>query len=155
MNQQQKRKVYLVDNFLQLGIAFRVVVYCLAAFMFVLLTLTFWQTFVTDGGLFAEHLINSCRRHAPVLVGMFLFLPFAIYDSIKLSHKFAGPIQRLRTDLENFHDDKSIRVHFRDHDYLQDLPDTVNELLDYIQNLESQITSQKQEENVLAETLSK
>ena len=145
----KNRKVHLIDKFLQLSIAYRVVVYCMAAFLFVLLTLTFWTTFVT-GKPFAENLLSNCSRHAPVLVGMFLFLPFAILDSIKFSHRIAGPIHRLRHDLDNYRVDRSVRVQFRQDDYLQDLPETINEILEQLQILENDV---KKNDESLRETL--
>ena len=145
------RKNYLIDSHLQFSIVTRVFVYFVASILFVALTLTFWNTYVSVGGSFLGNLVSTFTLHSPVFLMSILFLPFAIYDSLKLSHRFAGPIYRLRQDLEMYKSDSKVRTRIRKTDFLQDLPDSINDLLEELESLKKQQklnVSQKQLERV-------
>ena len=134
-----RRKKFLVEDQIQMSVAKRVTGYGVIALLFVLLTLTFWNTYVIAGGSFTQNLYSTLINYSPFFAFMGLFIPFAVYDSICLTHKIAGPIFRMRSDLAKHKQDKSVRIRLRKGDMLQVLPDQINGLLGRIAELENQV----------------
>lgn len=141
MNKQ--RKSFLVDCQVQLHIAARVAIYWCAAVIFVILPLAFVRTFTGDGGFFAANILEVSSEYWPVFLMMFLFLPFAVYDSIKVSNRFAGPIYRLRNELKRRESGEVVGpIKFREGDYYSDLPASINTLIAQIDDLEAKASGQ-------------
>lgn len=147
--EKQSRKNLIIDRKIQFMVAKRVVIYWASSFMFVALTLTFWKTFVSDGGLFLNNFIGSFVDYGPVFLVMLFFLPFAVFDSIRLTHRLVGPIYRLRSDLESFKNNNNVRTKIRETDFFQELPIAINEVLNQIQTLQSNETEEPVDQEVL------
>jgi hypothetical protein len=65
------------------------------------------------------------------LAVMFCVTPIFLYDTVKLSHRFAGPILRLRRGLHELASgDEAERVTFRPGDFWGELADDFNAILD-------------------------
>lgn len=146
MNHQ--RKIILIDKEVQLRIAGRVIIYWCAAILFVILPLTFFKTFTVPGSLFLNNLVEVGREHSPVFLIMLAFLPLAVYDSIKLSHKFTGPIYRLRKDLDRFQNGEDVKFSFRKDDFWTDIPESINAIVDKIDDLEAQVAEELERDSV-------
>jgi len=149
MTQAYKRRIILIDKEVQLRIAARVAGYWCAAILFVILPLAFLKTFVDHGSLFVGNIFVVCSDHWPVFAMMLMFLPFAVYDSIRMSHKLAGPIHRLRTDLDRYRIGETVTIRFRENDFWIDLPDSINELISRIDVLESQVAEELEHDSVV------
>lgn len=68
-----------------------------------------------------------CTRHAPLLLVIASLFPVFAYDSIKLSHRFVGPIVRLRGALRAVAAGQSVQpLQFRKGDFWQDMADSFN-----------------------------
>ncbi len=79
----------------------------------------------------AQHARELWNRHAVLLVVIVSLFPVFVYDSIKLSNRFAGPILRLRRALREAAAGESLRpVTFRKDDFWQDMADNYNALLE-------------------------
>jgi hypothetical protein len=79
---------------------------------------------------FGEYASVLWSRHAPLLVVIASLFPVFAYDSIKLSHRFVGPIVRLRGALKAAAAGQPIKpVQFREHDFWHDMADSFNELM--------------------------
>jgi len=62
---------------------------------------------------------------------MVFLLPVFVLDAIKLSHRFAGPIYRLRYTIRKIaHGDPAPRLKFRDFDFWQGLAEDFNRMVD-------------------------
>ena len=69
-------------------------------------------------------------RHAQTLALMLLACPFFIYRSVKFSHRFAGPIWRLRREMKNLGAGNHVEpIRFRRRDFWQELADDFNRVL--------------------------
>lgn len=67
----------------------------------------------------------------PFLLVMIFLLPVFVLDTIKLSHRFAGPIYRLRQTIRLIAEGNApTRLKFRDFDFWQGLADDFNQMLD-------------------------
>jgi hypothetical protein len=70
------------------------------------------------------------ERNAPLFVVVLALFPVFAYDSIKLSHRFVGPITRLRSALrEAARCERVQTLQFRQDDYWQDIASNFNILL--------------------------
>ena len=77
-----------------------------------------------------DHLNDMWRTHGPFLLVLVFLLPVFVVDSIKLSHRFAGPIYALRRAIREIADGKSPRkLKFRRHDFWHDLAQDYNAML--------------------------
>lgn len=100
-----------------------------------------WFAFIAVAGLVAfclqilsnpfrsieEHAQQVWWTHGPFLLVMFFLLPVFILDTIKLSHRFAGPIYRLRNTIRSLAQGEEVRpLKFREVDFWQELADDFN-----------------------------
>lgn len=79
---------------------------------------------------FGQHFMSLWQRHSALLVVVGALFPVFLYDSIKLSNRFAGPIMRLRSALrEAAAGELSRPIVFRKDDFWQDIANNYNALL--------------------------
>ena len=79
----------------------------------------------------AEHTQQVWWTHGPFLLVMVFLLPVFVLDTIKMSHRFAGPIYRLRqVILEIAEGNPPPRLKFRDFDFWKGLADDFNRMVD-------------------------
>jgi hypothetical protein len=72
-------------------------------------------------------------RHAPLLIVIASLFPVFAYDSIKLSHRFVGPIVRLRGALKAAAAGQPVKpVQFRENDFWHDMADSFNDLMQQV-----------------------
>jgi hypothetical protein len=77
-----------------------------------------------------EHAQNVWWTHGPFLLVMVFMLPVFIVDTIKLSHRFAGPIYRLRQTVRALADGAPFQpMKFRDVDFWQGLAEDFNKMV--------------------------
>jgi hypothetical protein len=76
------------------------------------------------------HLLDLWWSQGPFLLVMLFLLPVFVMDSIKLSHRFAGPIFSLRRTIRSVADGAAPRkLKFRKKDFWQDLAEDYNAML--------------------------
>ncbi len=69
--------------------------------------------------------------HGPFLLVMLFLLPVFVHDTIKLSHRFAGPIYRLRQTIRSIaQGNPAKRLKFRDYDFWQGLAEDFNTMVE-------------------------
>ncbi len=100
-----------------------------------------WCAFIAVAGLVAfclqvlsnpfrtmeEHAQQVWWTHGPFLLVMVFLLPVFILDTIKLSHRFAGPIYRLRNTIRSLAKGEEFRpLKFREIDFWQGLAEDFN-----------------------------
>jgi len=106
----QKRKRYLVNKKLQIGLFLKWIIAPLVL-IFALLYYSRWNFYV--------------------LILAFLGFIFLSWRTLILSHRFAGPIYRLEKDLADIaKGDFSIRIKFRKKDELKSIAEGINKILD-------------------------
>jgi nitrogen fixation/metabolism regulation signal transduction histidine kinase len=78
----------------------------------------------------AEHVRNLSWTHGPVIMVMLFLLPVFVIDTIKLSHRFAGPIFALRRAMREVVQGKPARqARFRSNDFWHELAEDYNAML--------------------------
>ena len=78
------------------------------------------------------------QRYAPFLIISAAMLPIFLRDTMRLSNKFAGPIQRLRRAMEGVAQGTHVKpIGFRRGDFLQDIATDFNLMLARCQRAEA------------------
>ena len=78
-----------------------------------------------------EIVSSAWWTYGPLLLVLGALIPVFVYDSIRLSHRFAGPVFRLRQVIENMANGaKPEKVTFRDNDFWKELADDMNRVID-------------------------
>jgi len=78
----------------------------------------------------AAHLEDIWFTHGPFLLVLDFLLPVFVVDSIKLSHRFAGPIYSLRRAIRDIGQGKPARkLKFRRHDFWHEIAEDYNVML--------------------------
>jgi hypothetical protein len=127
---QPRRKKKFIDSRVQGALARRIIVHWLV-FLSVALLVSFILQVLTDPFRpLKAHLQNIWWTHGPFLLVTAFLLPVFIVDTIKLSHRFAGPIFALRRAIREIVQGKPPRkLKFRRKDFWQNLADDYNAML--------------------------
>ncbi len=126
---ESPRHQYFIDNEVQAAVLIRVAVYglSLTAYFAITLICTQWMD-EPDHGLL-ESLVKSFEDVAYWLPGFLLLVPVAAHDLLKMTNQFAGPITRLRREMNLLVQGRSDRpLNFREDDYWVDLTSSYNQI---------------------------
>lgn len=126
-----KRRRTLVDREVQGGLIRRVALHWVVFFFCNTLALMFWiRLFEQPDASWSETFISTVRRFLPFFVITFALIPAFVWDTLKLSHRFAGPITRLRNTLKDLKDGRAVApLRFRENDYWQEIATHFNEVM--------------------------
>ena len=130
MSKRLRSRVW-VDGQVQGAIAIHVAVHwCLFAGVACVLTLAMQYVFNPLTSM-SDQLQNVWRNQGPFLIVMFTLLPIFVYDTVKLSNRFAGPILRFRRLIQDIGQGKPVKkLKFRDNDFWSGLADDFNQLIE-------------------------
>ena len=136
---QPRRTKHFIDSNVQGALARRIVFHWLA-FMAVAFFVSFiLQVLSNPFRPISAHLTDVWFTHGPFLLVMFFLLPIFVMDSIKLSHRFAGPIFALRRAVREIAAGQAPRkLKFRRRDFWQDLAVDYNTMLTQLGAFEGQ-----------------
>jgi hypothetical protein len=116
------RKRFFVDWRVQGALIVRVVLYWLLCLFTMALLLLVWRMFSVPIRPFHTHLTELWSLFGPAAVASMLLLPAVVYDLVRLSNRFAGPMFRLRRVMHDMAQGKTGEiVRFRDGDFWQEL----------------------------------
>jgi hypothetical protein len=77
--------------------------------------------------MFYTHFDDMWFHFGPALVASLLLLPLVLFDVIRFSNRFAGPLVRLRRAMRTLaRGEQVLPIKFRDGDYWQDFADDFN-----------------------------
>ncbi len=130
MSNPQRTKKF-VDTKVQGALARRLVLHWLI-FMVVASTVAFVLQVLSNPFLpLMDHVENIWLTQGPFLLVMVFLLPVFVLDTIKLSHRFAGPIFSLRRAMREVAQGKQPRkLKFRGNDFWHDLATEYNAVID-------------------------
>lgn len=88
-------------------------------------------------------LLNRCLQAlGPSLIALLMILPLLLLDSLRFSHRFAGPMGRLRREVGRLADGQwQGALRFRKGDYWHTLADEINRVAARLKVLESSTNS--------------
>lgn len=125
---RQNRKRYLVDNEVQLSLVKRMIVHWLLfVALFMGLVIAVESGFRGPGTSIAEIVQQTLEKYAMPLIIMVALMPAFLYDAIKLSNRFVGPIYRLKKGLSSLAKcQETPELKFRKGDFWGELADDFN-----------------------------
>lgn len=134
---QFKRTRLFIDPPVQGRLLCRVVIYWLTG-VAVIGALAGLQVWMERSGAPTSVVLNrALLAFGPALIAAFVLLPLILFDALRFSNKFAGPIFRLRNAVRRLADGSSYEpIHFRKGDYWFDLAEEFNRLADRLERLE-------------------
>ena len=95
---------------------------------------------------FTGSLAAMWKHNAHLLIALVVLAPLIVYEAIKLSHRFAGPMVSFRRALHGLGNGESVTpVHFRENDYWKDLAESLNCVIERIERLEADKQLQQRE----------
>ncbi len=123
----KRGKVY-IDRIVQGTLARRIVVHWCVFFALSMISLTALEFFLGDPELsFAGHLSVIWGKYAFFVILMVSILPTFVYDSMKLSNRFAGPVMRLRESIRDLAQGENVEeLKFRENDFWRELSEDFN-----------------------------
>ena len=121
------RKRFFVDYRVQGALIVRVVLYWLMCLLTMTLLLLGWGMIADPVRPLNAHLTELWALHGPAAVASLLLLPAVIFDLVRVSNRFAGPMFRLRRSMHDLAQGKPVAaVHFRHGDFWQEFADDFN-----------------------------
>ena len=134
---KRKRKKLFVDRPIQVALLQRVLLYWFCCLLFITIPILIGRTLSDPSRLFYEQLDIVWDRYWPVFSAAALMLPFVAYDMLRLSHRFVGPILRLRREMARLAAGEAVGpLRFRDNDYWHDLTDSFSQIAERLQVVE-------------------
>jgi hypothetical protein len=125
-----RRKKQFIDRCVQGSLARRIIGHWLA-YVLVAAVVAFLLQLLSDPFRpLNEHLYDLWWSHGPFLLVLVFLLPVFVMDTVKISHRFAGPVYALRRAIRDIVQGKPARkLKFRRHDFWHDLADDYNAML--------------------------
>lgn len=150
MRNKKRRKTF-IDRPVQGQLLFRVFVYwslcmsgvfCILAGVPIVLS---WFLTSGDAPTISQLVLQTWRMFWPALFASGLLLPFLLLDVVRMSHRFAGPMYRLRNALRDAADGKAVApIHFRDGDFWCEMAEEFNQVAARLRDLEPAVNGEKQ-----------
>jgi hypothetical protein len=133
-----RRSKKFIDSSVQGSLARRIIFHWLLFLLVASLAAFVLQALSNPFRPLSAHVRDIWWTHGPFLLVLFFLLPVFVVDSIKLSHRFAGPIYSLRRAIRDIAQGKPARkLKFRRHDFWQDVADDYNAMLLRLELLDS------------------
>ncbi len=121
------RKRMFVDYQVQGALIVRVVLYWLTCLLSMMLLLLGWGILADPFHPLNAHLTRVWELYRPAAVASLLLLPIVIFDLVRLSNRFAGPMFRLRRSMHDLAQGKPVALlRFRHGDFWQEFADDFN-----------------------------
>lgn len=148
-----KRRSLLIDRPVQIGLVLRIVFHWLAFLAAVVVVLPLYRAIV-QGDIVTPMSVQASKAAVDGVILFTLFLallPYFIYDTFKITNRFAGPMYRLHRQMRELgHGKKLEPVHFRKGDYWHDVAKDFNAMVDRLQNGGNTDAGDKVEEEAAA-----
>lgn len=124
----------LVDRRVQLSLVRRVVIHWIsfvALFLLIVLTL---EMFLREPGVSAlDSFAVSLKKNALLFTLMLAIMPAFLYDTVKMSNRFAGPVSRLKNGLSALANGEQVEeMNFRKGDFWGELAEDFNRVVQRI-----------------------
>ena len=122
-----RRQKFFVDAKVQGALVWRVIAYWAFCLLTITLMILCWRILTGPARMFYTHFDDMWFHLGPALVASLLLLPLVVFDVVRLSNRFAGPLIRMRRAMRALAKGEAPRpIKFRDGDYWQDFADDFN-----------------------------
>lgn len=146
MSRFQRRKVY-IDSSVQGALARRIILHWVVFLCVASLVAFVLQVLSNPFRPLVDHLRDMWWSQGPFLVVMLFLMPVFVVDTVKISHRFAGPIFSLRRAIREIAQGKPARkLKFRDNDFWHELSEDFNAMLVHLGLLNDEVPVDADEE---------
>jgi hypothetical protein len=137
MKQKQGlRKQLFVDSKVQGSLVKRVVIYWIMCLVTLTLMILCWRIVTGPARMFYTHFDDMWFHFGPALIGSFLLLPVVIFDIVRMSNRFVGPLLRLRRSMKSLaHGEEVAPLEFREGDFWKEFAQEFNAVADHMHKL--------------------
>jgi hypothetical protein len=127
-----KRRKALIDPEVQGGILKKIAIHWVLFFICNAIALTIWiRLFEQPDANWTQTLGDTVRRFLPFFVITLALIPAFVWDTLKLTNRFAGPIHRLRCALADANAGRAVApLQFRTNDYWKEIAENFNAVLE-------------------------
>ena len=131
---QCRRSQIFIDREVQGVLMLRVGFYWLCCLLSIVLMVLCWNVVTGPPRRFVDLFAEIVERNAPALVASLILLPMVMIDVVRMSHRFVGPMVRLRGALRELAINGRARpIAFREHDYWQELAADFNRVAERVE----------------------
>lgn len=126
-----KRRTALVDPEVQGGILRKIAFHWVAFFVCNAMALMIWiRLFEQPDADWGQTFSDALRRFLPFFVITLALIPAFVWDTLKLTNRFAGPIRRLRSALQDASEGRAVApLSFRSNDYWKEIASNFNDVM--------------------------
>lgn len=144
---REKRIRKFIDGKLQGALILRVLVYAFCCFTVVTVMILTWRITVSGPArVFYKHFDDLWYQYAPVVIALLLLLPLIMIDVVRFSHRFVGPMLRMRRAMKELAEGGKVEpIRFRKNDFWHEAADHFNMLLRRVQEQDEQLAKVKQQ----------
>jgi hypothetical protein len=129
MDRPQRRRKY-IDSTVQGALARRVIFHWLLFLAVASAAALMLQVLSDPFRPAGEHLANMWYTQGPFLIVVIFLLPVFVVDTVKISHRFVGPVQSLRRTMRGVADGQPPKkLQFRRQDFWHELADDYNAMI--------------------------
>ncbi|TWT48320.1 hypothetical protein [Botrimarina hoheduenensis] len=122
-----RRNKQFIDSEVQGALARRMAIHWLMYALMAALLLIGIRWLVNPNTPLVDHLNEAWRSYGPVFIILLSMAPLFIYDAMKLSNRFTGPVLRLRRGLNELASGKAAEeIKLREEDFWQDIAEDFN-----------------------------
>jgi hypothetical protein len=137
--QSKKRRRMYIDRRVQGDLFRRVLLYWLFCMLVILYMGVSWIVMPENPRTLGELFAITYSRLGPILTTSVFVLPLALYDCIRMSNRFAGPVYRLHKEIKRLADgQEAAPVNLRKGDYWHEVADDFNRLLERVEQCKPQ-----------------
>lgn len=126
-----KRRRTLVDPEVQGGVLRKIAIHWVLFFICNALAMMIWiRLFEQPDANWGQTLGDTLLRFLPFFVITMALIPAFVWDTLKLTNRFAGPILRLRSALADASAGRAVSpLHFRNNDFWQEIAENFNSVM--------------------------
>ena len=140
-----KRRRALVDPEVQGDVLRKIAIHWVVFFICNACALTIWiRLFEQPDADWGQTFGDTIKRFLPFFIITMALIPAFVWDTLKLTNRFAGPILRLRSTLADA--SRGLKVaplHFRTNDYWQEIAQNFNAVM--AKNIDPSISTESEE----------
>ncbi|EKK02377.1 hypothetical protein RBSH_02311 [Rhodopirellula baltica SH28] len=142
------RQQLLIDKDVQVALILRAVLYGTACVTYFVVIQFFTQSMIHPGVNTADLFLSLTDEAMYWVPGLLVLGPLMIYDVLKVSNRFAGPIFSMRREMQNLIDGKEGRnITFRNDDHWSTMAMQFNTIREELLELRANMPSEAEEED--------
>jgi hypothetical protein len=123
----EPRKTLFVDQRVQGALLTRAVGYCLLTTLFVAAGYVVWNVGRNWSRPLGEVLLECAASFAPALLALLLALPVVMFDCLRVTNRFVGPLYRMRRYLRRIARGEPVEpIMFRSRDFWHEIAEEFN-----------------------------